>query len=122
MARYVHSPIGTETGTPPLSYILDAEECISHNGSALLCLRVHTVTGSACCGAGELFYLVVPGRVISWKHALEGSGDPVSEVAHITEPSDQAVVKKFLAERFPSLQVVFETPQKQGNRYEGGVT
>mgnify|MGYP007042359045 CR=1 FL=1 len=111
MPLHIHRPAGTETGTPPLSYILDREERIAYNGADLLCLHVHTVIGSACCGAGELNYLAVPGSIVAWKHAVDGSGNPVSEVSPITEPAEQAAVKKFLAERHPSLQVVFESPR-----------
>ncbi|TAL31615.1 MAG: hypothetical protein EPN93_17620 [Spirochaetes bacterium] len=111
MASYVHHPPGTEIGGTAIHYILDGEERIQLDEGEILCLRVHTVAGSACCGAGELAYLVVPGRIVSWQHSLDTRGLPVSQLEYIREPAGQESVKKFLTRRYPSLQVVFEVPR-----------
>jgi hypothetical protein len=114
MPPYVHHPPGTEIGGAAIHYILDGEERVQLDGRELLCLRVHTVIGSACCGAGELNYLVVPGWIASWKHSLDARGFPVSEIDYIREPAGLASVKKFLTQQYPSLQVVFEIPRRNG--------
>lgn len=114
MNEYVHRPIGSEVTSLAWHYLLieEGKEVLGgegpfHSGKEFLYVFGSSVIGSACCGAGEIRYLLVPGIIVTWKEHVNGEGLPVTLVEPVTGEEDRARVKKILSLKFPRYQVCF---------------
>lgn len=103
MAEYIHAACGTEIILMYEIFKVVSEGCLPYGNKELLYIEGLTIAGSVCCGAIECRIIHVPGFVIS-RHCRidESSGNPISEVEPIRDPSTREEVKRLLSTTFPS--------------------
>lgn len=92
-------------------YISDSkiiqENLISVNNKNFLYIVCASVAGSACCGAGEIRFILVAGYVHEWKNSCIGVGCPVSMVEPLTDEDERRSIDAVLKGKHPALQVCF---------------
>jgi hypothetical protein len=108
MSEYVHVSRGTEINLMSTLVKVTAEGCLVYGNRKLLYIDGLTTVGSACCGMMECRIIHVPGFVVSWHYKTDdASGNPLSKVEPITDPSTLEDVKKLLLKTFPSSLFLF---------------
>ncbi len=106
-AEYVHREAGEEVETSAGCYRLIEEIRLPASFGEVLCVFGFSAAGSACCGAGEVRYIMVPGRIISWRSGKTAGGRTCSRVRGLIDEVEMDEVRSALAERFPGCQVCF---------------
>jgi len=108
MSEYIHVGSGTEVILMATIFKITAGGCLAYGNRNLLYIEGFTTVGSACSGAMECHLIHVPGFVVSWHYKIDkASGNPISIVEPITDPSTQEDVKKRLCRIFPSSLFLF---------------
>jgi hypothetical protein len=105
--EYVHRETGEEVETAAWCYRLIEEIRLPASFGEVLCVFAFSNAGSACCGAGEVRYIMVPGRIISWRSGKTAGGRISSRVKGLIDEVEMDEVRSALAERFPCCQVCF---------------
>ena len=108
MSDHIHVACGKEIILMSALFKLTAEGCLAYGNRNLLYIEGLTTVGSACCGMIECRVIHVPGFVVSWHYKMDNaSGNPLSKVDPITDPSTLEEVKKLLFKTFPSSLFLF---------------
>jgi|APIni6443716594_1056825.scaffolds.fasta_scaffold483399_2 hypothetical protein len=108
MSEHIHVACGTEIISMAVILKVTAEGCLAYGNRNLLYIEGLTTVGSACCGMIECRVIYVPGFVVSWYYKIDNaSGNPLSKVEPITDPSTLEDVKKLLCKTFPSSLLLF---------------
>ncbi len=106
-AEYVHRNAGDEVDSPAWRYSLVEEIRLSVSFGEVLCVRALSTVGSACCGAGEVRYFMIPGRIVSWRSGFNEKGLSTSRVCAVFDDSERDEIVSALAVRYPGCQVCF---------------
>ena len=108
MSEHIHVAYGTEIILMSVIFKVTAEGCLAYGNRNLLYIDGLTTAGSACCGMIECHIIYVPGFVVSWHYKIDDvSGNPLSKVEPIIDPSILEDVKKLLFKTFPSSLFLF---------------
>ena len=108
MSEHTHVAYGTEITLMSVIFTVTAEGCLAYGNRNLLYIEGLTIVGSACCGMIECRIIHVPGFVVSWHYKIDNaSGNPLSKVEPIHDPSTLKDVKKLLFKTFPSSLFLF---------------
>ena len=108
MSEHIHVTCGTEINLMSVIFKVTDEGCLAYGNRNLLYIEGLTTIGSACCGMIECRVIYVPGFVVSWHDKIDNaSGNPVSKVEPVTDPSILEDVRKFLFKTFPSSLFLF---------------
>jgi len=108
MSEHIHVAYGTEIILMSVILKVTAEGCLAYGNRNLLYIEGLTTVGSACCGMIECRVIHVPGFVVSWHYKIDNaSGNPLSKVEPISDPSTLEDVKKLLFKTFPSSLYLF---------------
>ena len=108
MFEHIHVAYGTEIILMSVILKVTAEGCLAYGNRNLLYIEGLTTVGSACCGMIECRVIHVPGFVVSWHYKIDNaSGNPLSKVEPVTDPSTLEDVKKLLFKTFPSSLFLF---------------
>ena len=108
MYDHIHVAYGTEIILMSVILKVIAEGCLAYGNRNLLYIDGLTTAGSACCGMIECRIIYVPGFVVSWHYKIDNaSGNPLSKVEPISDPSTLEDVKKLLFKTFPSSLYLF---------------
>jgi hypothetical protein len=108
MSEYIHVAYGTEIILTSVILKVTDEGCLAYGNRNLLYIEGLTTVGSACCGMIECRVIHVPGFVVSWHYKIDNaSGNPLSKVEPISDPSTLEDVKKLLFKTFPSSLFLF---------------
>jgi hypothetical protein len=108
MSDHIHVACGKEIILMSVLFKVTAEGCLAYGNRDLLYIEGLTTVGSACCGMIECRVIHVPGFVVSWHYKMDNaSGNPLSKVDPITDPSTLEEVKKLLFKTFPSSLFLF---------------
>jgi hypothetical protein len=103
MAEHIHAACGTEIILIYEIFKVVSEGCLPYGNKELLYIEGVTIAGSVCCGAIECRIIHVPGFLISRHYRIdESSGNPISEVEPIRDPSAREEVQRLLYRAFPS--------------------
>ena len=108
MSEYIRVAFGTEIILMSVIFKVTAEGCLDYGNRKLLYIQGLTTVGSACCGMVECRVIHVPGFVVSWHCKIDyASGNPLSKVEPVTDPSTLEDVKYLLIKTFPSSLFLF---------------
>ena len=108
MSEYIHVAYGTEIILTSVILKVTDEGCLAYGNRNLLYIEGLTTVGSACCGTIECRVIHVSGFVVSWHYKIDNaSGNPLSKVEPVTDPSTLEDVKKLLFKTFPSSLFLF---------------
>ncbi len=108
MSEHIHVAYGTEIILMSVIFKVTAEGCLAYGNRNLLYIEGLTTVGSACCGMLECRVIHVPGFVVSWYYKIDNaSGNALSKVELVTDPSTLEDVKKLLFKTFPSSLFLF---------------
>jgi hypothetical protein len=108
MYEHIHAAYGTEIILMSVIFKVTAEGCLDYGNRNLLYIEGLTTVGSACCGMVECRVIHVPGFVVSWHYKIDNaSGNPLSKVEPVTDPSTLEDVKNLLFKTFPSSLFLF---------------
>ncbi len=105
--EYIHHAAGEEVCSAAWHYRVMEEIRVPVSFGEVLCVLASSSVGSACCGAGEVRYVLVPGRVVSWMARREADGRAVSLVQPLDEGSRVEEVRSVLGPAYPGLQICF---------------
>lgn len=105
--EYIHRAAGEEVRSAAWHYRVIEEIRVPVSFGEVLCVLASSSVGSACCGAGDLRYMLVPGRVISWMERRPEDGRAVSLVMPLTEGIQVEEVRAALRPAYPGLQICF---------------
>jgi len=105
--EYIHAEAGDVVDSPAWCYGLIEEIRLPVSFGEVLCVFAFSIAGSACCGAGEVRYFMVPGRILSWKHRFTADGRPISRVEAVIVGSEMDEISSALRGRHPGCQVCF---------------
>ena len=108
MYEHIHVAYGTEIILMSVILKVIAEGCLGYGDRKLLYIDGLTTVGSTCCGMIECRVIYVPCFVVSWHSKIDNaSGNPLSKVEPIIDPSILEDVKKLLFKTFPSSLFLF---------------
>lgn len=108
MTDYIHVPGGTEINLLSVIIKVSAEGYLAYQNRSLLYIEGMTTVGSACCGNLECRIIYVPGFVVSRHYKTDNaSGNPVSIVEPVTDPSTLENVKNLFYKTFPQSLFLF---------------
>ncbi|PKL41258.1 MAG: hypothetical protein CVV44_01085 [Spirochaetae bacterium HGW-Spirochaetae-1] len=104
---HIHREPGCEVQSPAGYYIVKEEHIAELEGGALLYVLAEAISGSACCGAGTLRYIVVSGWIRDRAVATDGDGNAVSTFVPVDRDKESNKIIDFLSNKYPALQVCF---------------
>ncbi|HSV95910.1 MAG TPA: hypothetical protein VLM75_03135 [Spirochaetota bacterium] len=107
ITEYIHREAGEEVDSPAWRYRSMGEIRLPVSRGEVLCVLAFSKTGSACCGAGEVRYFMVPGRILTWKNGCTAEGRPTSRVEAVIDGCEMDEIRFALGARFPGCQVCF---------------
>lgn len=105
--EYIHRAAGEEVRSAAWHYSVIEEIRVPVSFGDVLCVLASSSVGSACCGAGEVRYVLVPGRVISWMERRGPDGRAVSLVVPVGEGTRVEEIRAALRPAYPGLQICF---------------
>lgn len=76
-------------------------------GRLFLVLLGYAVVDTACCGPGGCACAWVPGRIVEWHKAADGSGRAVSRIAPVTDERLRTDLAAEIRRREAVNQVIF---------------
>lgn len=109
MERYVHLPQGADEHNGHGVRAHWDERTVSYHGRDVLCLVTDAVIDTVCCGDRVFHFATVLGYVTEWKSFLTATGQSISVVEPVTEPSDQQEIEALLKAEDQDVQVSFRS-------------
>ena len=105
--EYTHLTLNEEIEALAGYYKPLKEEQLKYDGRKVLYIIGQLAVESACCGAGNYAYAVVPGYIRSWKSRKNQDGLSVSEVEPVPAKAAQEGIRKAVQEAEHVSQVEF---------------
>lgn len=104
--RYVHFPLNEEIRSIGGYYKVLEEGVLEFEGSKVLYTLKGAHVDTACCGAGGMGFISIPGTVVEWKSGVSEEGHPVSEVKRIRDTAARKRIKQVLSDKYPYITVI----------------
>ncbi|MDY6823789.1 MAG: hypothetical protein SWH68_08365 [Thermodesulfobacteriota bacterium] len=105
--NYPHPRLNTPITAIGGHYMLTGENRLPYRDREVLYLTGMAVFDTSCCGTGGASYATVPGFIEKWKYEKDETGQVVSAVTPVTDPADQAAIRKLIKQREQVLQIDF---------------
>lgn len=105
--EYTHLTLNEEIEALAGYYKPLKEERLNYDGQEVLYVIGQLAVESACCGAGNYAYAVVPGYIRKWKHHQNRNGLAISEVEPVPDKAAQKSISRSIRESEHVSQVEF---------------
>jgi hypothetical protein len=98
MSKYTHLELNRDIFAPSGYYTPQKEVRLKYDGREVLYTVSRTVIECSCCGATGYNSALVPGYIVRWQAEKDEEGNPVSEVALVTDEKARDDIRKIIRE------------------------
>jgi hypothetical protein len=98
LSKYTHLELNQDVAAPSGYYTPQKEVRLKFDGREVLYVLSQAVIESSCCGASDFNSALVPGFIVKWRGEKNKEGQPVSEVASITDETARDSIRKYIKE------------------------
>lgn len=106
---YIHLPEGSDAHAGHGVKAHWEERTVRHGERDVLYLLTDAVVDTVCCGDRVFHYATVLGYVTEWRTRRTDSGQQVSQVEAVSDPSAQGQIEALLKKQDRDLQVTFRS-------------